>query len=221
MNPRLVSSSSAARARARAPSARASPRTTASRTSRPATCCGPPAATGTRVRSEAKAIMDAGKLVSDDIMEGVVARAPRQCPTPRRACSSTATPARRRRPSSSTSWRRRRRPRRQPRGARGRRRRPHHPARVCETCGTIYALGDASADVRRVCEVRGRPSSSATTTPRTRSASASPSTPADRAAHRVVRRPWQAGRGRRRRRSRRHRRRAGGRHRRRRPQLTP
>ena len=65
-------SCSAARVRARGRSARACPSTTARPTSPPATCCARPCAEGTDFGRKAKENMDAGELLPDDIMLGVV-----------------------------------------------------------------------------------------------------------------------------------------------------
>ena len=68
--PRSCCSASRVPARARRP--RALPSTTASRTSRPATCSARRRAQGTAFGLEAKRYMDAGELVPDEIVIGVV-----------------------------------------------------------------------------------------------------------------------------------------------------
>ena len=67
---------------ARGPRRRSSPSASASRSSRPATCCGPPSRDGTPLGREADRYMSRGQLVPDDIDRPDLPRPARASPTP-------------------------------------------------------------------------------------------------------------------------------------------
>ena len=151
---RLISS--AARVRARARSASGCRGTTSCPTSPPATCCAPPCSEGTEFGRKAKEYMDAGELVPDDIMIGIVAERLGQRRRRRPAAtSSTASPARSARPRRST-----RSSTSRPSTSSSTSRCPRELVlerlvgrRVCLDCGTNYstpAAADVALDLRHL-----------------------------------------------------------------------